>query len=70
MDITHSCVFIAAGPSTKLFAWGVGGFWRTCATRDDEPSPLWTSLPIITHCVCVLLLQDLVPMGPVRNPVL
>ena len=24
------------------------GQWRTCATRDDEPRPLWTSLPI-TH---------------------
>jgi hypothetical protein len=25
--------------------------------RDDEPRPVWMSLPI-THCVC-LLLQDL-----------
>ncbi len=23
-----------------------GGRWRTCATRDDEPRPVWTSLPI------------------------
>jgi hypothetical protein len=29
------CVFITAGPSTKLFAWG-GGYWGTCATRDDK----------------------------------
>jgi hypothetical protein len=43
-----ACVFITAGPSTKLFAWGGGGYWRTCATRDDEPRPVWTSLPI-TH---------------------
>ena len=33
----HVCVFITAGPSTKLFAWR-GGYWRTCATRDDEPN--------------------------------
>ncbi len=46
------CVFITAGPSTKLFACVWGGYWRTCATRDDEPRPVWT-------CVC-LLLQDLV----------
>ena len=42
------CVFITAGPSTKLFAWGGGENLRTCATRDDEPRPVWTSLPI-TH---------------------
>jgi hypothetical protein len=29
---------------------GGGGYGRTCATRDDEPRPVWTSLPI-THCV-------------------
>jgi hypothetical protein len=34
------CVFITAGPSTKLFAWGGGGYGRTCATRDDEPRPV------------------------------
>jgi hypothetical protein len=27
---------------------GGGGQWRTCATRDYEPRPVWTSLPI-TH---------------------
>jgi hypothetical protein len=69
------CVFITAGPSTKLFTWvcvcvclllqdlvqsclhggggygiwgGGGDMWRTCATRDDEPRPVWTRLPI-TH---------------------
>jgi hypothetical protein len=42
------CVFITAGPITKLFAWG-GGEWRTCAMRDDEPRPVWMSL-LITHC--------------------
>jgi hypothetical protein len=42
------CVFITAGPSTKLYAWGGGGYWETCATRDEEPRPVWTSLPI-TH---------------------
>jgi hypothetical protein len=23
---------------------GGGGEWRTCATRDDEPRPVWTTL--------------------------
>jgi hypothetical protein len=42
-------VFITAVPIRKLFAC-VGGRkqWRTCATRDYEPRPVWTSLPI-TH---------------------
>jgi hypothetical protein len=63
-------VFITAGPSTKMFTWGGGGYGRTCATRDDEPRPVWTSLPIggdmgghvlreRQYRVCVLL-QDLV----------
>jgi hypothetical protein len=34
------CVFITAGPITKLFAGGGGGEWRTCAMRDDEPRPV------------------------------
>ena len=45
-DVPFLCVFITAGPSTKLFACVWGGYWRTCATRDDEPRPVWTSLPI------------------------
>ena len=40
------CVFVTAGPITRLFALGGGKQWRTCATRDDEPRPVWTSLPI------------------------
>ncbi len=40
------CVFITTVPITKLFAWGGGGRWKTCAARDDEPGPAWTSLPI------------------------
>jgi hypothetical protein len=47
------CVFITAGPSSKLFAWGGGGYWGTCATRDDEPRPVWTSL--LPCCVCVFI---------------
>ncbi len=39
----------------KAVRVGGGGEWRTCAMRDDEPRPVWMSLPI---------------MGPVRNPVL
>jgi hypothetical protein len=36
------CVFITAGPSTKMFTWGGRGYGRTCATRDDEPRPVGT----------------------------
>ena len=46
--VAGMCVFITAGPSAKLFACGGEGYWRTCATRDDEPRPVWTSLPV-TH---------------------
>ncbi len=42
------CVFITAGPITKLFAGGGGREWRTCAMIDDEPRPVWMS-PLITH---------------------
>jgi hypothetical protein len=30
------CVFITAGPSTKLFAWGGGGYWGTCVDRAAD----------------------------------
>jgi len=29
-----ACVFITAGPITKLFAGGGGGEWRTCAKLE------------------------------------
>ncbi len=44
----HVCVFITAGPITKLFAGGGGGEWTTCAMIDDEPRPVWMS-PLVTH---------------------
>jgi hypothetical protein len=50
-EMGRVCVYITAGPSTKLFTWGGGGYGRTCATRDDEPRPVWTSLPTILRCV-------------------
>jgi hypothetical protein len=34
----------------KAVRVGGGGEWRTCAMRDDEPRPVWMSLPI-THWV-------------------
>ena len=39
------CVFITTAPNTKLCTCVGGGYWRTCATRDDEPRLVWTSLP-------------------------
>jgi hypothetical protein len=50
VPITKSQVFFfTAVPITQLFAGGGGGEqWRTCTTRDYEPRPVWTSLPI-TH---------------------
>ena len=32
----------------KAVRVGGGGYWRTCATRDDKPRPVRTRLPI-TH---------------------
>ena len=43
------CVFITAVPITKLFAWGGGGRWRPCATRDDEQRPVWMSVDYSAH---------------------
>ena len=40
-------VFSSINETLSLIRVG-GGEWRTCATRDDEPRPVWTSLPI-TH---------------------
>ena len=48
MIVKGVCVFITAGPITKLFAGGGGGEWTTCAMIDDEPKPVWMS-PLVTH---------------------
>jgi len=42
------CVFYYWRTYYKPVRGGGGGEWRTCATRDDEPRPVRTSLPI-TH---------------------
>jgi hypothetical protein len=39
-DAASVCVFITAVPITKLFAGGGGGYWSTCAMRDDKPRPV------------------------------
>ena len=44
-------LFITAGLTIRLFAWGEGerhSERRTCPMRYDEKRRLWTSLPI-TH---------------------
>jgi hypothetical protein len=47
------CVFITAGPSTKMFTWGGGGIWEDmCYERRRAEACVWTSLPI-THIVRV-----------------
>ena len=48
LNMPFVCVFTTAGPSTKLFACVWGGYWRTCATRHDEPRPVWTLAPLST----------------------
>jgi hypothetical protein len=61
------CVFYYCRTYYKAVRVGGGGEWRTCAMRDDEPRPVWMSLPsthwdpfiTVPMCVC-LLLQDLV----------
>ena len=42
------CVFYYCRTYYKAVRVGGGGESRTCAVRDDEPRPVWTSLPI-TH---------------------
>ena len=42
------CVFYYCRTYYKGVRVGGGGEWRTCAMRDDEPRPVWMSLPI-TH---------------------
>jgi len=36
------CVFYYCRIYYKAVRVGGGGEWRTCATRDDEPRPVWT----------------------------
>jgi len=47
-DLGCVCVLYYCRTYYKAVRVGGGGDWRTCATRDDEPRPVWTSLPI-TH---------------------
>jgi hypothetical protein len=42
------CVFYYCRTYYKAVRVGGGGEWRTCAMRDNEPRPVWMSLPI-TH---------------------
>jgi hypothetical protein len=45
----HMCVCLLLQDLVqRCLHGGGGGYGRTCATRDDEPRPVWTSLPI-TH---------------------
>ena len=45
--LTKGCVLLLQDLLLSCSRGG-GGEWRTCAMRDDEPWPVWTSLPI-TH---------------------
>jgi hypothetical protein len=47
-DWGRVCVFYYCRTYYKAVRVGGGGEWRTGAMRDDEPRPVWTSLPI-TH---------------------
>ena len=44
----RTCAFYYCRTYYKAVRVGGGGEWRTCAMRDDEPRPVWMSLPI-TH---------------------
>jgi hypothetical protein len=39
------CVFYYCRTYYKAVRVGGGGEWRTCAMRDDEPRPVWMSVP-------------------------
>jgi hypothetical protein len=45
---TSGCVYYCSTYYKAVRVGGGGEQWRTCATRDYEPRPVWTSLPI-TH---------------------
>jgi hypothetical protein len=47
VDCRSACLLLQDLVQSCLHG-GEGGYGRTCATRDDEPRPVWTSLPI-TH---------------------
>jgi hypothetical protein len=50
--VCPSCTSERGGEGDCVKEGGGGGEqWRTCATRDYEPRPVWTSLPI-THWGC------------------
>jgi hypothetical protein len=42
------CVYYCSTYYKAVRVGGGGEQWRTCATRDYEPRPVWTRLPI-TH---------------------
>jgi hypothetical protein len=63
--LRSTCVFITAVPITKLFAWGEG-ILETCATRDDEPRPVWTSLQVELRLILPLLLSHNLPLPRVH----
>jgi hypothetical protein len=42
------CLLLQDLVQNCLNGGGGGGYGRTCATRDDEPRPVWTRL-LITH---------------------
>jgi hypothetical protein len=44
-DASNVCIYYCS-TYFKAVRVGGGGQWRTCATRDAEPRPVWTSLPI------------------------
>ncbi len=48
------CVFYYCRTYYKAVRVGGGGEWRTCAMRDDEPRPVWMSLPITLKEPCLL----------------
>jgi hypothetical protein len=49
----YVCVFITAGPSTKMFTWGGGGIWEDmCYERRRETTrPCYYAVPNTRHFV-------------------
>ena len=48
LHVGHGVCVYYCSTYYKAVRVGGGGQWRTCDTRDDEPMPVWTILPI-TH---------------------
>jgi hypothetical protein len=51
--IVSVCLLLQDLVQSCLHGGGGEGYGRTCATRYDEPRPVWTRLPILSAYCCL-----------------